>query len=160
MKDLHYLTEYLILSRKYTIDLCILDERNISLAETVALISLNDNDVDFEIPSKVKDSLQDKKYIKLISENNKEIIIIREKGKLLLNDLQTFTPSISKRVIKKVIAPPIDNFDEFITEFRQLWKGLRPGSMGAQNGCAEKMRRWMLTNPNYTQQDILKAAKT
>ena len=51
------------------------------------------------------------------------------------------------------------DFDEFIEEYRNLWKGLKVGSMGSPMACKEKMLRWMGENPNYTKEDILKAAK-
>jgi hypothetical protein len=50
--------------------------------------------------------------------------------------------------------------DDFVSEFRQLWKGLKPGSMGSQNGCKDKLLRWMKDNPTYGKEDILRASKT
>ena len=149
------------MKKRYTIDLCILDERNLKLKEVLTLMMINDDPNDTEISSKVKESLQDKNYIKLISENNKEIIIIREKGKLLIDELQNVKPqsSVPKRIIKeaptKVGIPEID----FTLEFRSLWKGLKPGSMGSPTACHEKLKRWMIANPSYTKEDVMKAAK-
>lgn len=138
-----------------------LDERNLKLKEILTLMMINDDPSDTELSSKVKESLQDKNYIKLISENNKEIIIIREKGKLLIDEMLKITPqsSVPKKVLKelptRVGIPEID----FTLEFRSLWKGLKAGSMGSPTACHEKLKRWMLENPSYKKEDIMKAAK-
>lgn len=143
------------------IDTCMLDERNLKLKEILTLMMINDDPSDTELPSKVKESLQDKNYIKLISENNKEIIIIREKGKLLIDELQNVKTqsSVPKRIVKeipkRVNIPEID----FTLEFRSLWKGLKVGSQGSPKACHDKLQRWMTENPDYSKSDILKAAK-
>ena len=46
-----------------------------------------------------------------------------------------------------------------IEEFRNKWKGLKPGSMGSLSACKDKMKRWMFENPNYSKDQILKAAE-
>jgi len=48
---------------------------------------------------------------------------------------------------------------DFIKEYRNLWKGLKLGSMGSLNACAIKMKKWMKENPDFNQEDILKAAR-
>ena len=145
----------------YTIDLCILDERNLKIEEVTSLMILHDGTIEYEITSKVKESLQDKNYIKLISENDKETIIIREKGKLLIEEMLTarYQPSIPKRTVRRSTRSITNDLNDFILDFRNLWKGLKPGSMGSPSACSEKMRRWMSENPSYTKEDVMKAAK-
>ena len=82
--------------------------------------------------------------------------------KLLLDFLSiesSYSDYKEKKIIKKSNRVINEGFDEFIEEYRNLWKGLKVGSMGSPMACKEKMLRWMGENPNYSKEDILKAAK-
>lgn len=146
----------------YLIDISKLTEYNLSVEEFLLLISIQDIDIEIEIQDKLLKSLEQKEYIKIIFEENEEIPVIKKKGKLLIDSLKTVnldsvTTTKAIRKIAKQIDPEIN---QFVTEFRHLWKGLKPGSMGSQNGCKEKLIRWMKDNPTQTKEGILKAAKT
>ena len=52
----------------------------------------------------------------------------------------------------------LNEINSFIVEYRNKWKGLKPGSMGGLSSCKMKMMRWMSDNPDYTPAQILKAA--
>lgn len=48
---------------------------------------------------------------------------------------------------------------EFIDEYRELFKGIRIKSMGNRQDCIEKMKRFRETYPQYSEEDIIKATK-
>ena len=142
----------------FILDLNFLKEQNLSVIEFVVLLQLNGIETNMTFDNIVLNELQDKQFIKLI---NKEVIV-REKTKLLIDFLSiesSYSDYKEKKIIKKSNRIINEGFDEFIEEYRKLWKGLKPGSMGSENACKEKMLRWMGENPNYTKEDILKAAK-
>ena len=105
-------------------------------------------------------SLEEKNYIK-INKDEENIITLREKSKLLIElvSIESINSNKDKTKIKKSSRAINLELDKFIQEFRTLWKGLKPGSMGSEKACRDKMYRWMQDNPNYSTDDILKAAK-
>lgn len=139
----------------FILDLNFLKEQNISPEEFLALIYLNN---DGGTTKDILMSLQEKQFIKLIEQD----FIIREKGRMLLEFLSiesNYSDYKEKKIIKKSNRVINEGFDEFIEEYRNLWKGLKVGSMGSSIACKEKMERWMKENPNYSKEDIIKAAK-
>ena len=141
----------------FILDLNFLKEQNISPEEFLVLIGLNNN-LNIEHSKSRFTSLEQKGFIK----KNLSEVILREKSKLLLDFLSiesNYSNYKEKKIIKKSNRVINEGFDEFIEEYRKLWKGLKPGSMGSENACKEKMERWMKENPNYSKEDILKAAK-
>lgn len=144
----------------FIVDPKLLKEYDLDINEFLALAkifyNLDIKDID---TLNYAESLQDKNYIKLI--NNTTTIIIREKTAKLFKLLQSFELKVktqdSKKVIKSDLALKYE-VDSFISEFRNKWKGLKPGSMGSPQSCKDKMLRWCKLNPSYTKEDILKAA--
>lgn len=51
-----------------------------------------------------------------------------------------------------------DYVKDNIEEYRKLWKGLFTGSMGTPSACIDKLTEWLINNPQYTFEDVLKAA--
>ena len=142
----------------FILDLNFLKEQNLSVIEFVVLLQLNGIETNMTFDNIVLNELQDKQFIKLIDKE----VIIREKSKLLLDFLSiesSYSNYKEKKIIKKSNRVINEGFDEFIEEYRNLWKGLKVGSMGSPIACKEKMLRWMKENPNYSKEDILKAAK-
>ena len=142
----------------FILDLNFLKEQNLSVIEFVVLLQLNGIETNMTFDNIVLNELQDKQFIKLI---NKEVIV-REKTKLLIDFLSiesSYSDYKEKKIIKKSNRVINEGFDEFIEEYRSIWKGLKLGAMGSPGACKEKMLRWMGENPNYTKEDILKAAK-
>lgn len=105
----------------------------------------------------IKESLESKKYIKLDSKLQPEI---RQSGIDLIDffSIESFdefnAPKIIKKSKKRIKAEVVGRIDEY----RSKWKGLKAGSMGDRNSCIEKLSRWMENNPEYSFDDILKAA--
>ena len=146
----------------FILDLNFLKEQNLSVIEFITLLQLNEIDTGLQLDLGVLHDLQEKQFVKLIIDKFGTNTIIREKSKLLLDFLSiesSYSDYKSKKVVKKSTRTISEGFDEFIEEYRNLWKGLKVGSMGSPNACKEKMLRWMGENPNYTKEDILKAAK-
>lgn len=143
-----------MIENSYILDFQVLKEQNISINEFLGLIHLYEN---LKTESNVLDSLQQKQFIKL-AENE---IIIREKGNLLIEFLliEKINSVKSKKEIRKSERVVNNELDSFIEDFRNKWKGLKPGSMGSLSTCKEKMKRWMQENPTYSPQQILTAAK-
>ena len=146
----------------FILDLNFLKEQNLSVIEFVTLLQLNEIDTGLQLDLDILHNLQEKQFVKLIIDKFGTNTIIREKSKLLLDFLSiesSYSDYKSKKVVKKSTRIISEGFDEFIEEYRNLWKGLKSGAIGSPNACKEKMLRWMGENPNYTKEDILKAAK-
>lgn len=77
----------------------------------------------------------------------------------LLTINSTDVKTHNKKIVKKSNNLNNKIFDEKITEYRELWRGLKPGSMGSLQSCKDKMKRWMESNPEYTFDNIINAAK-
>ena len=142
-----------MIENSYILDFQVLKEQNISINEFLGLIHLYEN---LGTESNILGSLQQKQFIKLAEHE----IIIREKGNLLIELLliEKVNSVKSKKEIRKSERLVSNELNSFIEEFRDKWKGLKPGSMGSLSTCKEKMRRWMQENPTYSPQQILKAA--
>lgn len=149
----------------FILDLNFLKEQNLCVIEFITLLKLNEVDItgDWNVDYNILINLQEKQFIKIIEHNDSPITtILREKSKLLLDFLSiesNYSNYKEKKIIKKSNRVINEGFDEFIEEYRNLWKGLKVGSMGSPMACKEKMLRWMGENPNYSKEDILKAAK-
>ena len=146
----------------FILDLNFLKEQNLSVIEFITLLQLNEIDTGLQLDLDILHNLQEKQFVKLIIDKFGTNTIIREKSKLLLDFLSiesSYSDYKSKKVVKKSTRIISEGFDEFIEEYRNLWKGLKVGSMGSPMACKEKMLRWMGENPNYTKEDILKAAR-
>lgn len=146
----------------FILDLNFLKEQNLSAIEFITLLQLNEINTGLQLDLDILHNLQEKQFVKLIIDKFGTNTIIREKSKLLLDFLSiesSYSDYKEKKIIKKSNRVINEGFDEFIEEYRKLWKGLKPGSMGSENACKEKMLRWMGENSQYSKEDILKAAK-
>jgi hypothetical protein len=142
-----------MIENSYILDFQVLKEQNISIDEFLGLIQLYEK---LGIESKLLDSLQQKQFIK----NTENEITIRERGNLLIELLliEKVNSVKSKKEIRKSERLVNNELNSFIEEFRDKWKGLKPGSMGSLSTCKEKMKRWMRENPTYSPKQILNAA--
>lgn len=144
----------------YILDFNFIEEQNLNLNEFITLLHINENETEGVLDKRLK-SLEDKGFIKIINDGSITEYVIREKGKLLLDLIliDKVHTSKEKKIIKKSVRAINNELDDFIIEYRNLWKGLKPGSMGSLEACREKMFRWMNNHPSYSKEDILKAAK-
>ena len=141
--------------KAYIIDFSLLAEQNLSIEEFLVLIHLDDEL--YNNSMRVLKPLEEKQFIKII---NDEKIILREKGKLFIELISIEKLSSTKNNKQTVKSDRLINveLDSFINDFRNKFKGLKPGSMGSEASCKMKMYRWMKENPSYTPEQILKAA--
>lgn len=56
-------------------------------------------------------------------------------------------------------AEKIANVKNWIKEYRELFKGIKSGSMGDPNACLKKMMLFLKNNPQYTKEQIFTATK-
>jgi len=137
----------------------VLKELRISVEELLYLFHIfnnieADNNIDLN-------QLENKKFIKIITENEQIRVILRDKAIKLIEVLTVeIDNSLEEEelIIKK--SERLINLDirNRIEEFRIKWSGLKPGAMGSSQSCKDKLTRWMKENPNYSFDDILKAA--
>ena len=142
----------------FILDLNFLKEQDLSVIEFITLLQLNEIDTGLQLDLDILHNLQEKQFVKLIIDKFGTNTIIREKSKLLLDFLSiesSYSDYKEKKIIKKSNRVINEGFDEFIEEYRNLWKGLKSGAMGSPNACKEKMLRWMGENPNYTYEEYL-----
>ena len=146
----------------FILDLNFLKEQNLSVIEFVTLLELNEIDTGLQLDLDILHNLQEKQFVKLIIDKFGTTQILREKSKLLLDFLSiesNYSNYKEKKITKKSNRVINEGFDEFIEEYRNLWKGLKVGSLGSYKTCYDKMKRWVSENPNYSKDDILKAAR-
>ena len=141
--------------KAFILDFELLAEQNLSIEEFLVLIHLDDEL--YNNSMRVLKPLEEKQFIKII---NDEKIILREKGKLFIELISIEKLSSTKNNKQTVKSDRLINveLDSFINDFRNKFKGLKPGSMGSEASCKMKMYRWMKENPSYTPEQILKAA--
>jgi hypothetical protein len=144
--------------KAYILDFNLLAEQDLSIDEFITLLYLNGVGNHTEKYDNYYKKLEEKQFIKIHNEENH--ITLREKTNLLIQKVEVESLSFvnNKKQIKKSVRLLNNQVNEFIEEFRNKWKGLKPGSMGSPNTCKEKMKRWMSENPEYTPQQILNAA--
>lgn len=144
-------------NKAFILDFNLLEEYNISAEEFLLLIQINNNCLNDNIQMSDIYPLGDKGFVK----HSEGQIILREKSKLLLElcEIDSINLLKDKSKIKKSSRAINLELDDFIKEFRMLWKGLKPGSMGSEKACRDKMYKWMQDNPSYKKEDILKSAK-
>lgn len=151
------------MKESFILDLNFLEEQNLSVVEFITILNLFEIDVGLDVVDlDILYKLQEKQFVKLIIDKEGTNTILREKSKLLIDFLSIESSQSdykSKNIIKKSNRVINSDIDEFIESYRLLWKGLKVGSMGSTGACKDKMIRWMKDNPNYTKEDILKAAK-
>ena len=146
------------------IDFNILKELNITFEEYLFILNLysiqNNNKIlinnylKFEIDSK---KLEKSQFIKIIDNN----ILLRQKSlQLIENSFSTLTINKNLKTVKKKLPERLltNIVENNYQEFREKWRGLKEGSMGAPKSCKEKLRRWIIENPEYSIEDIMKAA--
>jgi hypothetical protein len=141
--------------KAFILDFNLLAEHNLSIDEFLVLIHLNDEL--YNNSTNVLKPLEEKQFIKIISD---EKVILREKGKLLLEliSIEKISSSNKKRIVKSDRLVNVE-LNSFINDFRNKFKGLKPGSMGSESACKLKMFRWMKENPQYTPEQILNATE-
>ena len=146
------------MNKSLILDFIVLKEQNITIEEFLKLYSIYSNETIYLVEDMIDlEKLEENLFIKQIE--NK--IYLREKAIKLIEFLSIETDlsfNTDKKEIKKSKRAIDSLLDERVDEFRNKWQGLKPGSMGSKKACKEKLNRWMKENPEYSYEDILKAA--
>ena len=146
------------MNKSLILDFIVLKEQNITIEEFLKLYSIYSNEIIYLVEDMIDlEKLEENLFIKQIE--NK--IYLREKAIKLIEFLSIETDlsfNTDKKEIKKSKRAIDSLLDERVDEFRNKWQGLKPGSMGSKKACKEKLNRWMKENPEYSYEDILKAA--
>lgn len=152
-----------MVDKNVILDFTLLKEQNLSIEEFIFLLKLySNNEISFNDDNIDYKKLEEKKYIKII--NDEQIlykIILRNSSIELIESLlieKDVTFKNDKKIVKKSKRTINNDVENRIEEFRNKWKGLKPGAMGSSKSCKEKLTRWMLENPEYSFDEILKAA--
>ena len=140
------------------IDLNVIYKSGITIEEFFYLYSLFINETIHIVDDSIDyDKLEKLLFIKIIDKQ----FYLRSKARDLFEILSvkiSFSNEDDKKIVKRSKRAINKEIDDRINEFRNKWKGLKPGSMGALHSCKEKLSRWMDENPEYSFEDILKAA--
>lgn len=140
----------------------LLNEANISINDLIWLHSLYNNNYDKTYRSKL---LEEGRFIKVSEQKDGNCkIAIRQLGITLVElclidsdvSLKDNKVTVSKLKSSRIIKSEVK---ERVSEFRELWRGLKPGAMGGKQACIDKLNKWMLINPEYIFDDIIKAAQ-
>lgn len=105
-------------------------------------------------------------YVKegyIINNTTAELPVITKKTIQLFTNIN-FQSNITKA--QDVINPDAvkqeierNNVEKWIDEFRNLFKGKKPGAIGDKNLCIIRMKEFVNSNPEFTKEHILKATK-
>lgn len=143
----------------FILDFKLLEEQQLSVEGFLSILYVARGLPIYNNSERVIKELESLGFIKRIAEK----IELREKGLEFINFISiedaVRPPKKSRR---KVIcsAQTQTKVDSFINDYRGLFKGLKPGSMGDSQACRNKMIAWMTNNPQYTPEDIIKATKS
>lgn len=113
-------------------------------------------------------------YVKNIRPSNDYIESLIDKGHVIkITDNKFVLSSTMRNYLHSIIVPEEETKDkekkqtdkelktlisERIEEYRDKWKGRKVGAMGSPGACKQNMLTWMKENPEYSFDDILKAA--
>lgn len=90
--------------------------------------------------------LEKEGWLKIVGEDNLKDIEIRQQF------IELFKPS--------EIEARLSDVENWIQDYRNLFRGRKPGAMGDLNACTVKMKRLLLQYPQYSKEQIMKAAET
>lgn len=143
---------------KITIDLDYLKIIDINVNQILTLIKIH-----FNSNKQYFDYVEDKEDLKYLRQNKYVIFyedktiryFLREKGRILLEKAVVIEDGNEIRVKEHVEISEKTEFTEFVSQYRDKFKGLRSGSMGSLGSVRKKLKRWMKENPDVTQKEIL-----
>jgi len=146
------------------LDFKILNKSNITPEEFLFLYYISD--VDNEYNNRLNcviniKELEAKRFIKINPDDSS--IELRQLAIDLIDFLTVEIENdgeVSKKVVKKSSRAINQELENNVVLFRDKWKGLKAGSMGSLKACKDKLYRWMKENPEYSMDQILKAADT
>jgi hypothetical protein len=149
------------MNKALVLDFSLLKEQGLTINDLLYLYSLHketeENIHDFMFQNVDIKALEEKLYVKIIDDK----VYLREKANELIElFLIEFKVSLKtkKKIVRKSVRKINSEIDNRIDEYRLKWKGLKAGSMGDLQACKEKLTKWMKDHPEYSFDQILKAA--
>ncbi len=144
-----------MMNKSFILDYDLIQEQNLSIDEFMFLLNFYITE-EYNVNINMLNNLQEKQFIK---KGQDEKIILREKAKLLIDfiSIDKISSINNKKQFKRSPRALNEDIDKFVNDFRQKWKGLKPGSMGSEQACKDKLIRWMELNPKYSKEQILNA---
>jgi malonyl CoA-acyl carrier protein transacylase len=95
---------------------------------------------------------------------NGDVIISGTPEELKQLEYDSNTQKLTNKVILKnevTLASMSDEIEKWVLEeYRPLFKGKKKGSMGDRHGCVQKLALFRIAYPEYSLEDIMKAAKS
>jgi hypothetical protein len=137
---------------KIIIDLKALERINLSFEHYVSLVQLY---IFKRVPYNIEELIKQEYVIKI---GNKYIIAAHIRRLIYDNLIREGTEL--KDIPEEVVAREtiVDRIDEYRSKWKEATHGRKPGIMGTKRACLDKMTQWMKENPEYTFDQILKAA--
>lgn len=134
------------------------EELDLSLNQVMCLYKIKYPSIKYNGLFSDFEKLESKKYIKIIIGAQGVSYVLRSKSDILLENMTSHYKIEQEESPKKITRRKANILiEENLQNFRNKWKGLSPGSMGAKKSCKEKLTRWIKENPEYSFEDILKA---
>lgn len=148
------------MKRSLILDFNVLKEIDITVEEFLFLYYISEQkEVNTQFVDLIK--LQNNQFIKIRQNEKTTEYYLREKSIKLIEFLSVEIDnsySAEEKNIRKSDRVIQEEMVKRLPEFREKWKGLKPGSMGSLKSCKLKLTRWMKENPEYNFDDILRAA--
>lgn len=126
------------------LDTKVIEENKLSLDEFIFILNLVTDKELFQLNDNVdvRKNLEEKLFIKL----NKEEVQLRYKALECIKIIETKDDELN-------------DFDTFIKNYRDLFKGKKPGVMGDSKSIAKKMTEFLLQYPQFSNLQILQATE-
>lgn len=129
----------------------VLEIKDINIPMFITLAGLFDSELTELVDVDQYEALIEKGFLVLTEDH---IPLITEKGSDYVRRYLRKEITINKKKTKK-----IEVSNDFITQYRNLFKGLKPGSMGYAKGVSQKMSRFFTENPETTEEEVINATR-
>lgn len=108
-------------------------------------------DIDYQIEESLFNKLIKNKIIERDYQNEKIVVNIP------IFDFEEQTLNLNEKDEKILLL--FEEIENRIDEYRGMFKGIRPKSIGDKKQCLDNLKAWVLKNPNYSFEDILRATR-
>lgn len=138
----------------FKVDLKMLLIIKISISELMCLLKVYSETVhkqlfNYKCQQEDLDSLVKKMMLK--KKDNE--YVLRGNGKIVVEK----TIGIEIKETSEEKQPSYLEIDDLVSQIRERFKGLKPGSMGDEKALKQKLIRWRMENPDVSSEDIMEA---
>lgn len=129
---------------------------NLNVFELFALAGLYHKDFEEYVDNDLFENLVKKEFIEITKFQTK----LSNKGIFLMRKLTTRNSKVKNANIGKNLLPKEEQVsDEFVKQFRSLFKGTKLGAMGSEKAVKSKLTRFIKENPKATEDIIIEATR-